>query len=113
MDKHGHDQSAATTISLTDADIAIERRIGRRSALSVVGTLAAAAAVASVLGTPQRAEAKVTDNDPSDGANNGRGPRPRVTDSDPTDRANQGRRPSGLTDHDSSDPAGNGRGPSR
>lgn len=94
-------------LSLSDEDVVTERPMGRRSSIAMLGgALIGAAGLAAAI--PQRAEAQVTDRDPSDPAGRGRGC-PGWSDSDPSDPAGCGRR-TGITDSDPSDPAGRGRG---
>jgi hypothetical protein len=96
--------------------------VNRRSFLGRVIGGAALIGAGSVLGTTP-ASAQVTDADPVDGANNGRGrPNRRRTglnDDDPVDNAGWGRgavratgggRRTGINDNDPRDAAGYGRG---
>ena len=93
-----------------------KRRLGRRVlALRIAAGSAVVAGVAAV----RPAVAQVTDNDPSDGPGQGRGPtRPGsgITDNDPSDGPGAGRGPvrgAAVTDNDPTDGPGRGRGPSR
>jgi hypothetical protein len=99
----------------------VTRKVSRRSFMASVGATAGGGALALVNG---RAEAQVTDGDPTDPVGRGRGtasPQPGgITDSDTgagADPAGHGRgprSPSGVTDSDTgsgADPVGQGRGP--
>jgi hypothetical protein len=101
--------------TLEASDIVSEpRTVGRRSALALIGAGSGALAALGVIGVTARAEAQVTDSDPSDPACRGRGPGGGVTDTDPSDPAGRGRGreggAAGVTDCDPGDPAGGGRG---
>ena len=128
--KSDSEKNVQPVSTLTDSDVVVERRYGRRSALQALGGVAAGAAAAAVLAAPLSAEAKATDSDPNDAAGHGRtgvsdrdpndrvghgrtyyrgGYRPGVhtTDSDPNDAAGRGR--TGRTDSDPNDAGGHGR----
>ncbi|UJR85294.1 hypothetical protein [Sandaracinus amylolyticus] len=94
--------------SLSDDEMVTDRPMGRRSSIAVLGGAILGAAGIAAAVSPQRAEAQVTDRDPSDPAGRGRGC-PGWSDSDPSDPGGCGRR-TGLTDSDPSDAAGRGRG---
>jgi hypothetical protein len=106
-EKHSTHDTVTETQTLTDSDISVDRRVGRRSALGVIGGLAAAGAVAAVI-SPRTAQAKATDSDATDQGGHGRGAGNGHTDSDPNDHGGQGR--SGQTDSDPNDHGGHGRG---
>jgi hypothetical protein len=120
------DRPTGGSRTIKESDIKSEPALGRRSALGVMGTVAAAGAVGvATVGAPSEAQA-ATDGDSgatADPPNRGRGlPRARqsgVTDVDPSaDPPNNGRggteqRIQGLTDQDQgngADPPGTGRG---
>ncbi|MBX7191189.1 MAG: hypothetical protein K1X94_03975 [Sandaracinaceae bacterium] len=103
--------------SLEPSEIVTEpKRVGRRFALSMLGVAGGTALAAlGVVGAASRAEAQVTDSDPTDPVCHGRGTGGGVTDSDPSDPAGRGRGreggAAGISDCDPTDPAGEGRGP--
>ena len=107
--------------TLREEDIQVERSVGRRGAMAIIGAgvVGSAAVVAGVAMTPSRASAQ-TDSDTGGNADAaGRG-RTGATDRDSggnSDRAGHGVCPGrGHTDSDTggnSDPAGRGRGPCR
>jgi hypothetical protein len=102
------------TLSATDI-VTESKTVGRRSALGMLGATGGALAALGIVGTSARAEAQVTDRDPSDPACQGRGAGGGFTDTDPSDPAGAGRGreggASGISDCDPTDPAGEGRGP--
>ena len=90
MEKHNKKHT------LEASEIVSEPRIvGRRSALALIGAGSGALAALGVIGVSARAEAQVTDSDPSDPAGHGRGREGGAA---------------GVTDCDPGDPAGGGRG---
>lgn len=118
MEKHnkgptGHLAGPKHTLEASDI-VSEPRTVGRRSALALIGAGSGALAALGVIGVTARAEAQVTDSDPSDPVCQGRGPGGGVTDTDPSDPAGHGRGreggAAGVTDCDPGDPAGGGRG---
>lgn len=108
------DTSKKKQSTLEASDIVTERKLGRRSALGLLGSGAASGLVGAVViaGAPARAEAKASDSDPSDPAGRGR---TGFTDRDSgasVDGAGRGVcAERGHSDSDPNDQAGRGRGP--
>ncbi len=103
-------------LTLEASDIVTQNEtMTRRSAITLLGATGGALAALGIAGVAARAEAQVTDQDPSDPACHGRGPGGGFTDTDPSDPAGAGRGreggAAGISDCDPTDPAGEGRGP--
>jgi hypothetical protein len=96
--------------TLVSEDIVTDRKVGRRSAISLMG--AGALGAAALAGAPSRAEAKASDSDPTDPPGRGR---TGFTDRDSGSSADGAGRgvcaERGHSDADPNDPAGRGRGP--
>jgi hypothetical protein len=102
---------------LRETTVADPTRLRRRLLILRLGAILPAVAVAETVAAPeaQAQRTGLTDNDPSDGPGNGRGPRrgTGITDNDPNDgpgNGRGGRRGTGITDNDPNDGPGNGRG---
>jgi len=93
--------------SLTEDEVIIERSMGRRSSMAMLGASVLGATVLVGVATPEHAEAQCSDSDPYDPAGRGRRCCRGVSDSDPYDPAGCGRR--SCSDSDPYDPAGAGR----
>lgn len=101
--------SRRSSLSLRSEDVSVERTLGRRSSITLVGVVLGSIGLGSVAGLGvSTVSAQVTDRDSSDPAGRGRGC-PGWSDSDPNDSAGCGHR-TGLTDHDAADAPGRGRG---
>ena len=126
MSDNKQDRPAGASRTIKESDIKTEAAVGRRSALGIMGTVAAAGAAGVGTVVASHDAQAATDGDSgatADPPNRGRGlPRARQsgqTDQDPTaDPPSNGRggpdqRIAGLTDQDNgngSDPQGQGRG---